>query len=77
MSKEKILIADGDVNIRQTLKKRLSFLGYEVFLASNSSDTLRTVKTEPLQLVILDIIIPNADGYEICWEIKKNYNNWW
>ena len=74
MSKEKILIADGDVNIRQTLKKRLSFLGYEVFLASNSSDTLRTVKTEPLQLVILDIIIPNADGYEICWEIKKNYN---
>jgi len=74
MSKEKILIADGDANIRQTLKKRLGFLGYEIFLASNSIETLRTVKTEPLQLVILDIILPNADGYEVCREIKKSYN---
>ena len=68
---EKILIVEDDVSIRRVLERRLVFLGYVVTSASNGKDALRLLKTESPHLIILDLILPNSDGYEVCFKIKQ------
>ena len=69
---EKILVADCDVNVRQVLETRLSILGYKVVLASNGKQALELFKTQNPNLVILDILLPQIDGYEVCSKIRQN-----
>jgi OmpR family response regulator RpaB len=69
--KGKILVVDEEVDIRNSLKKRLTTLGYIVFVASNGKDALTTFNNENLDLVILDIMLPNFDGYDVCREIRN------
>ena len=68
---EKILVVDDEISIRQILEMRLSIRGYEVFLAANGEDALDLFKKEQPDLVILDIMLPKIDGYEVCSEIRK------
>jgi OmpR family response regulator RpaB len=68
---EKILVVDDELSIRQILETRLSIRGYEVFLAANGEDALSLFKKEQPNLVILDIMLPKIDGYEVCTEIRK------
>ena len=68
---EKILIVEEDVITRRVLQRRLIFLGYIVTSASNGKDALRLLKTESPNLIILDLILPNFDGYEVCFKIRQ------
>lgn len=68
---EKILVVDDEVSIRQILETRLSIRGYEVILAANGEDALHLFRKEQPNLVILDIMLPKLDGYELCNEIRK------
>jgi OmpR family response regulator RpaB len=68
---EKILVVDDELSIRQILETRLSIRGYEVLLAANGEDALSLFKKEQPNLVILDIMLPKIDGYEVCTEIRK------
>ena len=68
---EKILVVDGEMSIRQILKTRLSILGYKVILAANGEEALSLFQKEEPNLVILDIILPKIDGYQVCSEIRK------
>jgi OmpR family response regulator RpaB len=74
LSKEKILIVDCEVEVRQTLKKRLTSRGYYVILALDGEEALSLFEKEKPDLVILDIIIPKIDGYTVCSELRKKYN---
>jgi len=60
-----ILVADDDINIRQFLKIRLSYLGYNVIIATNGQEVLSILEKEKLDLIILDIILPQIDGYKV------------
>ena len=66
-----VLVADDDINIRQFLKIRLSYLGYNVILATNGQEVLSILKKEKLDLIILDIMLSQIDGYKVCRILRK------
>lgn len=68
---EKILVVDDELSIRQILETRLSIRGYKVILASDGDEALSLFRQEQPNLVILDVMLPNRDGYEVCTEIRK------
>lgn len=71
-SKYKILIVDDEVNILMSLEYLLRKKGYEVFIARNGAEALRIAREETPDLVLLDIMMPDVDGYEVCTRLKAN-----
>ena len=67
----KILVVDDEMSIRQILETRLSIRGYTVILAANGEEALYLFRKEKPNLVILDIMLPKIDGYEVCTAIRK------
>ena len=71
---KKILIADDEHKIIMTLEYAFRKAGYEVFIARDGSEVLELLKTETPDLILLDIMMPNVDGYTTLAEIKKDKN---
>lgn len=71
---KKILIADDEHKIIMTLEYAFRKAGYEVFIARDGSEVLELLKTEVPDIILLDIMMPNIDGYTTLAEIKKNKN---
>jgi OmpR family response regulator RpaB len=70
MSK-KILLLDSDSNVYQILKDRLNRNNYILFFCSNCKDAREILKNEHFDLLILDILLPDMDGYTFCLNIRK------
>jgi len=70
----KILVIDDDVKICEVIKLYLEKEGFEVVIAHNGSDGINMFKHEMPDLVILDIMLPKKDGYEVCRELRKISN---
>jgi two-component system alkaline phosphatase synthesis response regulator PhoP len=70
MSKGKILIIDDEPDFAQLFKKRLEINGYEVTVAVNGSDGLKKIKADRPDVVLLDILMPEKDGYTMLQEMK-------
>ncbi len=68
---KKILVADDEMSIRLLYSEELKEEGYEVYLASNGKEALEIVDNVPLDLVILDIKMPEMDGIEALRQIKE------
>lgn len=71
MQKEKILIVDDDKNICDLLRMYLEKEGYVVVMEHNGIDAVNTFNTENPDLVLLDIMLPQLDGWQVCREIRK------
>ena len=71
MQKEKILIVDDDKNICDLLRMYLEKEGYVVVMEHNGIDAVNTFNTETPDLVLLDIMLPQLDGWQVCREIRK------
>ena len=71
---KKIVIADDEHKIIMTLEYAFRRAGYEVFIARDGSEVLELLKTEIPDVILLDIMMPNIDGYTTLAEIKKNKN---
>lgn len=71
MSKVKILVVDDDVNICELIRLYLEKEGYEVILAYDGTKAIDIFKSEAPSLVILDIMLPGIDGWQVCREIRK------
>ncbi len=71
MLKEKILVVDDEKNICELLRLYLEKEGYEVVLAHNGVDAVNTFHQENPDLVLLDIMLPQLDGWQVCREIRK------
>jgi DNA-binding response OmpR family regulator len=67
----KILIADDEHKIVMTLEYTFRKLGFEVFIARDGSEVLELLKDEIPDVILLDIMMPNVDGYTTIQEIKK------
>lgn len=69
---KKILIADDEHKIVMTLEYSFRKNGYEVFIARDGSEVLEILKNEIPDVILLDIMMPNVDGYTTLTEIKKD-----
>ncbi|MBL8027895.1 MAG: response regulator [Fibrobacteres bacterium] len=70
--KKRILLVDDEPGIRRILRLFLEVEGFEVFEAENAETALASVKENRPNLVILDIILYGATGFEVCDAIKNN-----
>ncbi len=68
---KRILVADDEMSIRLLYSEELKEEGYEVYLASNGREALDIVEKVKLDLVILDIKMPEMDGIEALRQIKE------
>lgn len=71
MDKQRILIVDDDENIAELISLYLLKECYATEIAYNGRDALALVESFNPHLVLLDIMLPDIDGYEICTEIRK------
>ena len=71
MDKQKILIVDDDENIAELISLYLIKECFSTEIAHNGKDALRLVDTFNPDLILLDIMLPDIDGYEICTEVRK------
>jgi len=67
----KILIADDEERIRDMIKEYTSLEGYEIDEASNGEQALDLFKRNTYRLIILDVMMPKMDGWNVCKEIRK------
>jgi len=67
----RILIADDDPNILLSLDFLMRKSGYEVFVARDGKEALEIIKKQKPHVIILDIMMPEMDGYEVCQFIRN------
>jgi two-component system alkaline phosphatase synthesis response regulator PhoP len=68
----KILITDDDLDFRKVTRLSLLRKGYEVVEASSGREAIEMARKEQPTLILLDILMPGIDGYEICRQLKTN-----
>ena len=71
MANEKILVVDDDQNICELLRLYLTKEGYQVTLASDGEDALEKYAQIKPDMVLLDVMMPKLDGWEVCRRIRK------
>ena len=72
MSDEKILIVDDEQNIVELIKFNLESSGYNVLCAYNGQDAVDIAKKEQPSLILLDLMLPVKDGFEVCKEVRRD-----
>ncbi len=70
-----IFVVDDDPSMRDLLDRRLTSEGYEVSTFSTSDDVIRAIAIRPPDLVLMDVAMPNVDGYESCRRLKADFPN--
>ena len=70
----KLLIVDDENNIRELIKKYASFEGYEVCEAIDGLEAIEKCKNEDFDIVIMDVMMPELDGFSAVKEIRKVKN---
>lgn len=71
---KKILIIEDNPGIQMSLTDEFEAEGYRVFIAGNGNDGLKLVKEQNPDLIILDIMLPGMDGYEVCKKLRTEGN---
>ena len=70
----KLLIVDDEINIRELIKKYALFEGYEVVEALDGIEAIEKCKNEDFDIVIMDVMMPELDGFSAVKEIRKTKN---
>lgn len=71
--KEKIMVVDDEASIADLVEVYLKNDGYEVFKFYNAADALDCVAKEDLNLAILDVMLPDMDGFTLCQRIREEH----
>ncbi len=71
MKKEKILLVDDEPDIIEIVGYNLKKEGFEVSTASNGKDAIKVAKKELPDLIILDVMMPEMDGMETCYQMRN------
>jgi len=68
---KKILIAEDELPILRVISKKLEHSGYAVFTAPNGKEALKILAKEKPDILLLDLIMPEVDGFEVLEQMKK------
>ena len=69
---KKIFIADDESGFVSTLTSRLEFEGFETTTAADGKAAMEMIPDEKPDLILLDIMMPAMNGYQVCRELKEN-----
>ena len=70
---EKILVVDDECSIADLVEVYLKNDGYQVRKFYNATDALNCIKQEEISLALLDVMLPDMDGFTLCRKIRENY----
>ena len=70
-AKQKILIVDDEVNIAELISLYLTKECFETMIVGDGESALLAVKSYEPNLILLDLMLPGMDGYEVCRELRK------
>jgi len=70
----KILVVDDEAVLVETIAYNLEQAGYQVIMAADGASALEAVHRETPDLVILDIMLPEMDGLEVCRQLRRESN---
>lgn len=71
---EKILVVDDEISLQETLAYNLTREGYQVEVAGDGNQALHLARTSKPDLVILDVMLPGLDGFEVCRILRQEAN---
>ena len=71
MKKSKILVVEDDATLRDVLKYNLEKEGYQIITAADGVKALEVARTEKPDLLALDVMLPQLDGFEVCRILRK------
>ncbi len=74
MSDPKILIVEDEENIREAVVYSLTQEGFDVYSANDGEDGLNKARTIKPDLILLDVMLPKLDGFEVCRIIRKDFD---
>jgi DNA-binding response OmpR family regulator len=69
---KKVLVVDDEPNIVMSLRFLMEREGYQVEVAPTGEAALGALSREPADLVLLDVMMPDVDGFEVCQRIRTN-----
>jgi len=72
MSDKRILLVDDEIELVDLVQMRLEAEGYEVDIAHDGNGALDRIHLSPPDLIILDLMLPGVDGYQICSTLKQD-----
>jgi two-component system OmpR family response regulator len=70
-----LLVVDDESFLREAVAASLRFLGFDVIAAENGTDALRLARNRPFDLLILDVMLPDIDGFEIVRRLRRDGNS--
>jgi CheY-like chemotaxis protein len=73
--KKTILLVDDDASVRQSVNKVLRGAGYDVVLAAGGLEAVARFQAQAIDLVLLDIGLPNQNGWEACRHLSREHAN--
>jgi len=69
---KKILVADDSLTIQKVVELTFTDSDYHLTCVSNGALALESVRKDPPDLILADVVMPEKNGYEICEEVKRN-----
>ena len=70
--KRRVLLVDDEPDIVKMIRKQLELEGFDVVVAVDGPEALEKAKAERPDLIILDVMLPHASGFEVCDKLKKD-----
>jgi two-component system, OmpR family, response regulator MprA len=67
----RLLVVDDDPDVRDSLRRALGYAGYTVATATNGADALGSLARSPVDLIILDVLMPMLDGLDTCRALRE------
>lgn len=73
----KLLVVDDNKDVVETLQRRLTKEGYEVSAAYDGEEALRKVKEADPDIILLDLMMPRLNGFEVLKEVREKFKDKW